>query len=257
MPSDLGDVLKHARSMRDLTKAEEAELAARIQKGDKSAKDKLVEHNMRLAFRLASDWNGSGLDRDDLVQTAMTGLVRAAGTFDPAKGRFTTYAWKWIYKELWDAVYGSQNTIKRPSGVSRASTAVRDYTQSHPSASIEEIADAIKMPINKVMEALDHAQVVASISDDSFIEVSRDEVEESTELLDLLTLEEREAVSWKYGVYGEECNLQQVADRLSRDSRLGREYTPREAGRLCTNARRKLEAARRTDDTVVCSVDHD
>ena len=236
---------------------EERELARRIKLGDKASKDKLVEHNMRLAFKLASEWNGSGLDRDDLVQTAMAGLVKAAGMFDPEKGRFTTYAWKWIYKELWDAVYGGQNAIKRPSQLSRTATAIRDYTQSNPSASLEEISDAIKRPLNEVKEAMDHAQVVASISDENFVEVSHDVMEESTELLDVLTLEEREAVSWKYGVYGEECSLEQVAARLTRDARIDGEFTARDAGKLCANARKKLAAARRTDDTVVCSTDHD
>ena len=255
MPSD--ELLKYARRFKDLTAAEETELARRIKLGDKVAKDTLVKHNMRLAFRLASDWSAVGMDHDDIVMEAMAGLVNAAGKFDPAKGRFTTYAWKWIYKALWDSVYGGQNAIKRPSHISRAATAIRDYTQANPSASIEEISEAIRQPLNVVKEAMDHAQVVASISDENFVEVSQDELEETEELLSVLTLDEREAMCWRYGVYGEECSLEQTAFRLSRDARLDRQYTGAEVKQLCLNARRKLTAARQTEDTVLCSVDHD
>lgn len=257
MSSDLNELLKFARSKANLLPHEERELARRIKLGDKAAKDKLVEHNMRLAFKLASEWAGSGLDRDDLVQTALTGLTHAAGKFDPDKGRFTTYATRWIYKELWDTAYANQNVIKRPSTVSRTATAIREYVKSNPTAGLEEIADAIDKPLNEVREAMDHAQVVTSTSDENFVEVGSEEIEEASELLDLLTLEEREAISWQHGVYGWPCSLEQVAEKLTRDQRLPGAYTAKDVGRLTRQATKKLRAARRTDEDVLCQVDHD
>ena len=68
-----------------LTPEEEAELAQRIVKGDKKAKDKMVESNMRLVVSIAKRYGGRGLDFLDLIQEGNTGLLRAVEKFDPAK----------------------------------------------------------------------------------------------------------------------------------------------------------------------------
>ena len=76
-----------------LTPEEEAELAQRIVKGDKKAKDKMVESNMRLVVSIAKRYGGRGLDFLDLIQEGNTGLLRAVEKFDPDKGfKFSSYA---------------------------------------------------------------------------------------------------------------------------------------------------------------------
>jgi RNA polymerase sigma factor (sigma-70 family) len=257
VPSDsLGSLLEHARSYKDLTATEERELARRIKLGDRAARDRLVESNMRLAFKLSREWVGSGLPREDLVQEAMVGLNVAADKFDPDKGRFTTYATRWIKKSLWDAAYGVSNTIKRPSRLSRTATVARDYLGEHPSASVGEISRHVQRPEKEVRDALDHARVVASTSDDSFREVGQESLDEVASMLGGLTDAEREAISWKHGLYGLPCSLEEASRKMSADPTVPGYFGTKDVARLCRSATRKLREAREpSDDDVICSVD--
>src|SRR3954452_20165961 len=96
-PDSLQLFLNEAGRYPLLTAAEEVELAKRIELGDKAAKDRMINSNLRLVVSIAKKYQGHGLSLLDLIQEGIIGLIRAAEKFDWRRGyKFSTYATWWI-----------------------------------------------------------------------------------------------------------------------------------------------------------------
>ncbi|MHA3770521.1 sigma-70 family RNA polymerase sigma factor [Verrucomicrobiota bacterium sgz303538] len=212
-----------------LTPEEEVELAARIKKGDKEARAKMIRSNLRLVVKIAHDYANLGLPLLDLISEGNIGLMKAVERFDPAKGgKLSTYAAWWIKQSIKRALANQSKTIRLPvhlvdkiSKMRRVALQMSEELGREPTD--EELAEEVGLSASKVSQlktvSIRPASLDAPISDDDSTEFGeivgdmeaqtpfeklrdqnlRDEV---SELLSVLDDREKKIIYSRFGLDG-------------------------------------------------------
>jgi RNA polymerase primary sigma factor len=180
--------LREIGQVKLLTPQEEIELAAKIKKGDKKARELMIKANLRLVVKIARDYEGIGLPLLDLISEGNIGLMKAVERFDPNKGgKLSTYGSWWIKQSIKRALANQSKTIRLPvhlvdkiSKMRRVGMKLQEELGRE--ATDEELADEMDMTAARVRQmrlaAIRPASLDAPIGDDdsnNFSDVVEDE----------------------------------------------------------------------------------
>lgn len=237
--------LKDINKVPLLSHEEENKLAVRAAAGDKAARDKIVNANLRFVVNVAKKYRKSGMDLTDLISEGNIGLLTAIDKFDASKGyHFISYAVWWIRQSILKAIYEKKDAIRLPLNRVNELVKIKAAKKSLKGRKSEEeeirdIADSLGMDsahvrdllnISREMISLD-ANIQTDSSDSSlvgdFIEDNRYESPEERslrhamgrEIDDVLgTLKPKEAsiIRMRYGLGGRKAmSLKEVGDACS------------------------------------------
>jgi RNA polymerase primary sigma factor len=232
--------LREIGRYRLLTRAEEVQLAKRIEAGDEQAKERLINANLRLVVSVAKHYQRHGIPLLDLIQEGTLGLIRASEKFDWRRGtKFSTYAIWWIRQAVDRAVCNQAEPIRIPVHVyerrrqlARTREALARELEREPS--LDEVAAAAALSLAQAEQALNVPTGFVALdgaNSDRYelatqiVDVQAGEAYERVDgrlagtrldkLLDALPLQQRQVIAVRYGITGEERTIEQTATDLN------------------------------------------
>ena len=226
-----------------LSREEEIALAKRIENDDESARDELVQANMRLVVSVASKYQGRNVPLEDLIQEGNIGVMRAAKKFDYRKGfKFSTYAIWWIKQAIRRTLDNCSRSIRLPSYIVAKvnrfdSTYARLSQELQREPKIEELAEALDLTDNQVKDILtlntDTISMEIPLSDEKTAATLGDLVEDMSanpetgpvadmieqdlvhQLLSKISAREQQVLRMRYGLEGgNEKTLREIGEKL-------------------------------------------
>ena len=226
-----------------LSKTEEILYSRKALTGDLSAKNIMIESNLRLVVNIAKRYRGSSIQFSDLIDEGNIGLITAVDKFDPEKGfRFSTYATWWIKQTIERAIHNQSRTIRLPVHVSKEiNTILRTHKQllksQNKEPNDEDIAQTLNRNVNDITALLAYDAPVISydqtINDDAnsqslaaFLTNDKEIQPDAhldqmdiknitTSVLNALPPRDKEIICRRFGLFGYESQtLQEVADEV-------------------------------------------
>lgn len=239
--------LKEIGQYKLLSKEEEIKLAEAARAGSKTARDALIQHNLRLVVSIAKHYMGRGLPLLDLIQEGNTGLIKAVDKYDVNKGfKFSTYSTYWIKQSISRAVMDQSRTIRVPVHIIETITLIKrkekelqQKLKREPKE--EEIAAALNLNVEKVkniykwmkdttsldiMVGDEEDTTIGSFVEDESVPVSFKEVENSDQkeiihnILNTLSEREKIVIMGRYGIDSERAK---TLDEIGKELGLSRE----------------------------------
>jgi RNA polymerase primary sigma factor len=165
----LGMFLGELRNYPLLSKEQETELAQRIERGDLTAKERLVNSNLRLVVSLAKRYQGQELPLLDLIQEGVLGLIRAAEKFDWRRGyKFSTYATFWIRQAIQRGLGNQSRTIRLPIHIGQRERKISVFDRQFQAKrgrppTDEEIAAGTELTLQEIEEVREVTRAVTSL----------------------------------------------------------------------------------------------
>jgi RNA polymerase nonessential primary-like sigma factor len=226
-----------------LSADEEKALCRRVVQGDFAARQRMIEHNLRLVVNIAKHYINRGLPLLDLIEEGNIGLMHALEKFDPERGfRFSTYATWWIRQSIERAIMNQSRTIRLPVHVIKElNVCLRAQRhlemQAGREPTLEEISHLVDKPVEEVRRILSLNERVASLDAPLDIDpmltvgesIPDEQQEEPDELLHNAEIEryvrewlqqlndkQRTVIERRYGLNGYEiCTLEELAASMS------------------------------------------
>ena len=220
---------------------EEVELAQRIKKGDQKALERLTKANLRFVVSVAKQYQNQGLSLPDLINEGNLGLLKAAERFDETRGfKFISYAVWWIRQSILQAISEQSRIVRLPlnqvGSVNKINREINRFEQlNERRPSVEEIAEKVDLPQDKVDEAMNinghqisvdapfvegednslldvMANADAPMADTLLVEESlRSEIQTA---LSSLNERERNVVEASYGINQPELTLEEIGSKF-------------------------------------------
>ena len=206
-----------------LTAEQERELAVKTINGDKQAKDKLVESNLRFVVSIAKQYQGKGLELEDLISSGNLGLIRATELFEPERElRFLSYAGWWIRDFIINEIMNNGKEIRIPFNkaitINKINQALLDFeTRNERPPTADEVAELLEMEEDSVKELMGMTDL-SIVKDLSEVDASyTPEININQEFLihflqANLSRMEAQILCESFGIGTEEKDIKQIAD---------------------------------------------